>query len=569
MKNYPGFYYAIMAIILIVTPFAHSVSAQDDEQGKIIAKIDFDPESDGFGFRNYGVREEDDDADLDVGDMIEMFGANNVCIEGSTEEDCVLYEAADKWREQQLRSMDGGHCDGFSVTTLRNWLNEPFRGKAEPKQWQPDAEVNSDLKFDDTLSNYIAHYHILQSLKEVYTFREKTFSIPPTGIVKLLIDSFKNGNEYYTLGIGMRVNGKYTKGHSIVPFAIEDMGGKIYRIHVYDNNFPGQTKYVTVDGNNESWRYRTASDPNKKANDYFGDRSTKTLSLKRLSDRNLKKYQCPFCGQTKSEGSSEGSADGSSDNSENITFAFNGEGSLLITDPNGKKIGFNGTSEINQVPGAEIVYNDGGLDLDYSPEYALPYHENAKNNYEILISGKGLQKEVNADLEITAPGFVVGLEGVLLDPNETLKVTVSPDGETITFTASADGETPTIYVTTADGPDSPSYSFEVGGVSIEAGKSLTMTADIEEGKVFFKDNDGNEDNYDVKMTRLNPDGTENDFEEDDLDIGNGDKYEMDFGKWDGKGKMEFKEDKDGDGFDDETPVGLANEAKPKPKKVKP
>jgi hypothetical protein len=33
-----------------------------------------------------------------------------------------------------------------------------------------------------------------------------------------------------------------------------------------------------------------------------------------------------------------------------------------------------------------------------------------------------------------------------------------------------------------------------------------------------------------------------------------------------RGKAGFKEDKDGDGFDDELPVQLNNEAKPEPKK---
>ncbi len=37
---------------------------------------------------------------------------------------------------------------------------------------------------------------------------------------------------------------------------------------------------------------------------------------------------------------------------------------------------------------------------------------------------------------------------------------------------------------------------------------------------------------------------------------------------DGKGKMDFKEDKKGDGFDDETSVQLDNEARPKPPKKK-
>jgi hypothetical protein len=276
----------IVAMLFAFALFAGAGQAQA-EQGKIIAEIDFDPTSDGFSFRNYG-RDHDGSNDLDADDLIQMFGVDKVCIEGKTADDCVLYETADRWIEDRIKGMEGGHCDGFSVTTMRLWLNQPFRGKAKPEHWQREAKITGDLEFDDFLSNYIAYYHTLQSLKEVSTFRKKTFRIPPTGIVKLLIESFQTGKEYYTLGIGMRENGKYTRGHSILPFAVEEMEGGDYRIHVYDNNFPGQTKYVTVEKETETWHYNTASDPNDTAREYVGDRETRTMSLKKMSDRNRK-----------------------------------------------------------------------------------------------------------------------------------------------------------------------------------------------------------------------------------------------------------------------------------------
>lgn len=108
----------------------------------------------------------------------------------------------------------------------------------------------------------------------------------------------------------MRVNGKYTRGHSILPYAVEEEGDGVYRIHVYDNVYPGQTKYVTVDSNTDTWRYHTASDPNKTANDYVGSRKTETLSLKKMSDRNRKKYECPFGQDSEGSEGGEGSTGG-------------------------------------------------------------------------------------------------------------------------------------------------------------------------------------------------------------------------------------------------------------------
>lgn len=520
-------------------------------EGEIIASLDFDPQVNGFSFRNYGG-DHDGSEDLNAADLIRMFGADKVCIEGSTAADCVLYETAEQWAENQIESMNGGHCDGFSVTSLNLFVEQPFRGKANAAQWQKGAESPFDLEFTPQIANFIAYHHVLQMLPEVSTFRMKSFTYPPSQVLTLIGESFAEGSkDLYTLGIGMRVNGEYTRGHSIVPFAIEETGVDKYLIHVYDNNFPGQTKYVTVDTKTESWRYRTASDPNDTARDYVGNKQTQTMSLKKLSDRNRRKFSCPFSEETEEE-----EAGGASDeiDGEEIYISMDGQGSLLLTDPNGKRIGFDAVKnvEVNEIAGAQIAYADGGLDANLPPEYTLPFLPMAKKPYSIQISGKNLKKETDNSLAIAGPGFVVGLGGILLDPNENLTVSFAPDFESITFTASADGETPALYFTTDDGPNEPSYSFEIGGVAIDAGKTLTMTVDVDAGKIFFVDNDGNEDAYDLEIEMTNPDGTKIKFTSNDLKFEGKDSYQVDFSKWDGKTKPCVEDDDDGDGFADET-----------------
>ncbi|MEO7660423.1 MAG: hypothetical protein ABIV48_12490, partial [Pyrinomonadaceae bacterium] len=99
--------------------------------------------------------------------------------------------------------------------------------------------------------------------------------------------------------------------------------------------------------------------------------------------------------------------------------------------------------------------------------------------------------------------------------------------------------------------DDFSYITEIGGVDLEAGTALTMEFDFETGKLYFSDDDGNEDEYDIDLIRINPDGTEQKVHLENLNIGKVDKYQMDFGSWDGKGSICFKDDEDGDGFDDE------------------
>jgi hypothetical protein len=218
--------------------FAASFSSPDEEEGDIIASIPFDPKINGFGFRNFGENP-DYDEDLTADDMIRMFGAENVCIEGKTAKDCVLYETAERWMEETEEKMNGGHCDGFSVASLRMFVGRPFKGRKKPADFQRGAINLFDLQKNQLTSNYVSYYQTLTFLKETYAFREPTFQKKPSEILKMIAAAMEGKKEYYTLEVWMRPKGKPTRGHAIVPVAIEDMGADIYRIHVYDNNYSG------------------------------------------------------------------------------------------------------------------------------------------------------------------------------------------------------------------------------------------------------------------------------------------------------------------------------------------
>jgi hypothetical protein len=236
---------------------------------------------------------------------------------------------------------------------------------------------------------------------------------------------------------------------------------------------------------------------------------------------------------------------------------------MLVTDPNGKRIGYDPKTNrfYEEIPNgnAELLIGGFGEDL---PHYTVPHIE-ADNPYKIVFSGKYLDEESELDFVFSAPGFTVGFDGILLDPNEILEATISTDGEQITFKSSADSETPNVFFAfDSDDEENASYYTLIDGVELTAGKTLTMDFDFENGKLFFSDDDDNEDAYDITLVRVNADGTENVYQQNDLDIGKADKCEMDFGDWDGEGEMCFKDDEDGDGVGDEECTEEANENTP-------
>ena len=103
-----------MAISVVWAPRSSATSetgtaakspAIQDEKGTIVAKLkDYDPAVHGYGFKNYG-RDHEGENDLNAGDLIKIFGAQNVCESGSTAGDCVLYEPAEEWRAGRIKAM--------------------------------------------------------------------------------------------------------------------------------------------------------------------------------------------------------------------------------------------------------------------------------------------------------------------------------------------------------------------------------------------------------------------------------------------------------------------------------
>jgi hypothetical protein len=570
-----------MFVALTVT--AKESTASEKAEGEIVAEIGFDPKIHGFGFRNFGENP-DYEEDLTADDMIRMFGAENVCIEGSTARDCVLYETAERWMEETFEKMNGGHCDGFSVASLRMFVGRPFKGRKKPADFQRGAVKLFDLQKNQVTSNYVSFYQTLTFLRETYEFRAPTFQKKPSEILLMIAEAMEAKKEFYTLEVWMKEAGKYTRGHSIVPIAIEDMGDEIYRIHVYDNNYPGQTKYVVVNADRETWRYHTANNPAETARDYVGSAGTNTLALKRLSDRARARYECPFCDEDEEEEGDDEEAfydNGFPKNfmmnasyvvkekrekrkrvqeQEELHVSASGDIDILITDGSGKRVGYDAAKKnsVNEIPGALVNLIAGNGEEDNAPEYLLPVNPANKKPYKITVGGT--DSEETADLQIYGSGFVVGFSDISVDKGETLNMTVSADGRELSFTASADGETPGLYIATDDGADKPSYEFGIAGITLAAGKTVSLKLDPDKGLIYFKDDDGSEDKYDVAISRTNPNGKVDEFEEFDMDIGDDNSYVLNFGAWDGKSNICVKDDSDEDGgFEDEECTSVADE----------
>ena len=122
----------------------------------------FQPNPDGYSFANYNNSSHYYQDDLGAGDLIHMFGANKVCASGSTPADCVLTAAAEAWRQKMFGWMNGGHCEGMAVTSLRFFKGQTYyTGDTTPGDFQAGAQKVYDLTRSQAIDNYIAYYFSL------------------------------------------------------------------------------------------------------------------------------------------------------------------------------------------------------------------------------------------------------------------------------------------------------------------------------------------------------------------------------------------------------------------------
>jgi hypothetical protein len=366
--------------------------------------FDFQPDPDGYSFRNYGNGSHTYQDDLGAGDLINMFGAGTVCASGSTPADCVLTSAAEAWRQKIFGWMNGGHCEGMAVTSLRFFKGQTYyTGDTAPADFQAGAQTVYDLARSQAIDNYIAYYFALQDVEEVWQPTEFIrHNSTPKQQLEMVRQELQSGNDPYSLNV---YDPALTVGHAIVPYDIEDRGGGIYRLYVYDNNDPGDASlYITFDTNNDTWTYDST---------YSGNVSTKSLSLSRLSLRTGEPFTAPFA--------ASGSA---------VEFLTTNGGDLLITNSRGQRIGYDPATGqmVNEIPDAHVVYLRGVS----GPKYWIPLGE-VDGPYRVTVSGENISAQVDTDLVMVGPGYVVGFEDIPLRPSQALRMSLSADGRELAF----------------------------------------------------------------------------------------------------------------------------------------
>jgi len=445
--------------------------------GDIVADSGFRPETDGFSFENYG--NDVGPENLEPVNVQTLFG-NVVCLRG-TSEDCQLTPAAKTWMDNQNESMAGGHCQGFSVLALRM-----FDEKVDQEDYGARRTAALELVGNTDLQSSIAEHFTYQVLPPIVTKRVKG---APSAVLQELVDRLNDGEELYTLGI---YKSDFSGGHAITPFAVEDRGDGEYRILVYDNNFPGITRAVEVNTEDETWSYVGGTNPDDVGEVYEGNAETGTLELDPTLPGELESA-CPFCeaNARTEEGSGKGSVLAKEDRYTELTLKGDpaDHPHLVFTDDDGRRTGIVDGKLLQEIPDVEVVKSYAVKNWDEAPEPRFRLPEGKE--YSITVDGTKLKKPTKASVNLVGNGLVIDLDGIEIAPGQKDEMAL-PGGYGITYQTNSKSEIPTapeFYAGLVKGD--AALNFAATAVGVKSGSTVSFLID-QENEAVILDSTGSE-----------------------------------------------------------------------------
>lgn len=497
----------------------------------------FRPTTDGFSFENYG--NEGSVVNLTAAEMERMFGPA-VCANKKNGQ-CTLTPPAKQWMKQMNEYMDGGHCEGMAVLSTLF-----FYDQQNPADFGNSTPYKLKFNGNEKLQREIAYWFVTQG---TYPGGEEKVNSSPAAVVKQLQETFAQGDnaqEWWVMGIYQE---DFSGGHAITPYAVKDMGNGVYHVLVYDNNWPGDERYVKVNTKNNTWEYEAAINPDEDSELYKGDEDTETLEIVSVSPR-LVTQDCEFCsGKGATTGRPAGVAAFQTDSGFNEIWLV-GPTNLLIEDENGNRLGYDGTQFVNEIPGAEgrnmRFLQTSVWDVDNEPVYRVPVGV----KFTITVDASLLTEPSTSSVAMIGPGYNLVVQDIYLDPGTKDTITVSPDGSQLSYKTEYNDAPDMIFGVETEEAD---YEFIVAALDIEAGAEFFVNLDLENGSLNINTTGTKEYGiYEIVMYRVD-DEDEQWFNNNDIYLEPNDTAYLLFSEWEGPGSSMFIDiDYSSDGSVDET-----------------
>ena len=502
--------------------------------GSTLAPVQFRYPTHAMSFENYGnVTPTFTATNLTDVEMLRLFG-DGVCTEPSDGGVCTLTPSALTWMNAQNAAMNGGHCEGMAVLAMLF-----ATGQADPNAFGADSGFALTIANNVPLQREIAYWWATQSTQPTQA-ADSRGKLTANELVALLENSFANGGESYTFGLYKRDG---TGGHANTPYAVRTVDAGLKEVLVYENNFPNDVKFVSIDTVANSWSYLATPNPMTAAELYDGPAGDKQgLTLTATSAR-LKKQICAVCGAVNANGmGTKGSL---------VSYRelhLEGAAHVTVSDGQNHSIYLDGGSYVNTIPGATITANRVGPSTwtaAMDPVFQLP----ANVPLTVKLDGTKLTAATRSNVRLTAPGYAFSVGGVNVDPGQVDTLTFAAGSDRVTY-ATTGPETPTVQLgLSLDGND---YLFEITAGAETSGVTVELRVEVPAARLAVKitSADGAA-TYAVKVHVLARGDTV--FAHTGNAISTMDTIYLKYGSWAGDGQaMAFDVDTNSDGSIDQT-----------------
>ncbi|MGG7566011.1 choice-of-anchor Q domain-containing protein [Rhodovulum sp. DZ06] len=395
---------------------------------RITAQMDLLPGLDAFAFKNISGSL---DTDLTTADVVGLFG-RSACVDPGAAT-CTLRPEREMWRRERLDFLSGGHCVGMAEGALSlryGRLDDPGLDR-NAARLDAGAVGAADLS-KPAARRMITRFAAAQLLIPVKTraliaagllpfnhrgtagdaARSPFAKAPIASLPALFKANFTAPSpaDRYTLGVANRDLGG---GHRLLPWALEEDGAGIAKIHVHDSNAPDETDlFIEIDTRAGTWRYAPAYAAHAVPPvDWQGDAGTGSLTLSSFAHAvSLPKCDYNTTGYCPSDVAGAPAAPAT------VEVMLSGPGYVTVTRSDGKTAGLDAqgtwSSEIEGAAALPVAVGARGF---RGPLISIPHEPGMTYSMALFPRAELPDAAPRAGrLHVSGPRFAATIDGVIL-----------------------------------------------------------------------------------------------------------------------------------------------------------
>ncbi len=474
----------------------------------------FRPNPDGFAFDNYSDTNAND---FNISDVRDLFGYEETCL-GPDPACAIPRKAAKQWYIIVSDYLSDGHCDGMAVTSLRLFVPD----YEFPRIFDSEADNTYELELSQDVRRYIAKYFIRQTVDPVQSYKAQVVQKTPAEVLEQLIAALPNEVPDPTTLI-MRQSG--VGGHTLTPYAVEEIEEGVFHIRVYDNNHPGDAeRFVIVNTALNTWSY----DLGGEIGEWSGDASTHTFGVVPISEYE-KESTCPWCESTV------------------VTTILQGAGSLLVENALGQRLGYQEGQLFEEIEDGYLATIDTGGTSYFSPQYVLP----AGAAYQYNLSGAGLSTPGEAAITQFGSGYVVRVEQIPVSTDTVDQMEIGADGMDVSYRA-VNAATEIDLQLIAE-TETHSRQVRITGADVGAGEQISLQAPVQSQTVKLDGSLASGGIYDFSLDDFSQSGESHSLHR-WIALDAGDTHYLTVGESDDQDQLTLEIDRGSDGSVDEVQI---------------